>query len=332
MIRGVPAVAWTLLLLAAAGGEAGAHPLAPALLEIRELAGGPAEVTWTTARAPGARVRPVLPPKCRAIGPPVAREVAASVTVRWTLDCEPQGLVGQPVGVEGLEDAGIEALVRVTFADGRAVSRVVRSGEPLWTIPERVRPLAVARGFGALGLAHILTGADHLLFVFGLLLLVGGAHLVRTVTAFTVGHSVTLSLAVLGIARLPSRPIEALIALSIFVLAVELARPADRSPSLLRRFPWGMALAFGLLHGTGFAAALHEVGLPEGEVALALASFNVGIEAGQLLFVAAALGAGRLLRARPGGLPGWARRSAVYVLGSLAAFWSLERVAAAFAA
>lgn len=331
---------FSLLVLPLVSSGAEAHPLAPALLEVHELADGRAEVSWKTSRVrlSGARVRPILPLECQALTPPMATGDAASVTVRWALDCGPPGLIGRRLEIEGLEGARIEALVRVILADGRVVSEVVRADEPWITVPERPGLLAVARGYGSLGFEHILSGLDHLLFVFGLLLLVSGIRrLVQTVTAFTVGHSITLSLAALGIAEFPPRPIEVLIAASVFALAVELARPRRqglaRSASTkadLRRSPEVMALAFGLLHGLGFAGALREVGLPENEIPLALAAFNAGIELGQLLFVVGVLSSGWLFRAWLARLPPWASKLQVYALGSLAAFWLLERTVALF--
>lgn len=165
--------------------------------------------------------------------------------------------------------------------------------------------------------------------MFGLLLLVPAARaLVRTITAFTVGHSVTLSLAVLGLARVPPGPVEVVIAATVLVLALELARPP--APTLMRRYPWAMALAFGLLHGLGFAGALRQAGLPDGEVPLALFAFNVGIEIGQLGFVLMILTVRRPLERRLAQLPAWTRRVPPLAMGSLAVFWCVERAAALF--
>jgi len=176
---------------------------------------------------------------------------------------------------------------------------------PRSTCP-RARAGSMSRvNYAALGVEHILTGPDHLLFVLGLVLLVAGTRrLLATVTAFTVGHSVTLSLAVLGFARVPPGPTEVLIALSVYALAVELARDARR-PTLMRRLPWLVAAGFGLLHGLGFAGALRQAGLPAGDVPLALAAFNAGVELGQLLFIAAVLVVRRAVRLAPAPLPRW---------------------------
>jgi hydrogenase/urease accessory protein HupE len=196
------------------------------------------------------------------------------------------------------------------------------------TIPARPRVFDVARDYVRLGVAHILTGPDHLLFVFGLVLLAGTTRrIVATVTAFTLGHSITLSLAALGLVVVPSRPIEVAIAATVLALAVELARPRAAT-SLVHRRPWLMAAAFGLLHGLGFAAALREAGLPEGEVPLALFSFNVGIELGQIAFVLAVLVLRRAIRGVAPNVPGWLRQLPVYGMGTLAGYWWLDRVLA----
>jgi hydrogenase/urease accessory protein HupE len=318
-------------LLTLAGGPAAAHPLAPALLDLRELGAGRVGVAWKVSRlgAPGTAVTPVLPERCRDEREPEAVVDADSVTRSWTLACDGAGLVGAAIGFNGLGDARIDGLVRVTLADGRLIRAVVRADNPLLIIPERERRLDVVRAYVAIGIEHILTGIDHLLFVTGLLLLVHGRRrLIETITAFTVGHSITLSLAALDLLHVPSRPIELLIALSVFLLAAELAREPAEATSLLRRRPWAMALAFGLLHGLGFASALREVGLPQADVPLALFSFNLGIEIGQLGFVAALLAAGAALRALRIAWPAWALRIPLYTMGSLAAFWCFERAAA----
>ena len=317
-------------ILASVPAEVGAHPLAPALLDIRESEAGRADVSWKTSllRVPGSNIQPVLPSSCRALTSPTIIGGTNSLTTRWSVSCEPRSLVGQRIGVEGLDRAKIDALLRISLADGRVVQRVLRASDPFVTVPEHDGPLEVTLAYLGLGAEHILTGLDHLLFVFGLLLLVSGARLlIWTITAFTLGHSVTLSLAILGFVNFPVRPIEVAIALSVFALAVELTRGETAQPTLMRRFPWGMALLFGLLHGFGFAGALREVGLPPVEIPLALLSFNVGLEFGQLLFVFAVLALRWLLSARLSRLPSWTEQLPIYAMGSLAAFWCFERTA-----
>lgn len=305
------------------------HALDPALLNLEQAAGGEVQVTWKvpSLRVLGARLEPILPPSCQRIASGKAIDDGLSVTSRWRVRCT-AGLVGQQLGVDGLGIGRTDALVRVRLADGRLFRAVVGARQPLVTVPERPRWTNVFRDYTRLGTEHILSGPDHLLFVFGLILLVGTTRLLlATITAFTVGHSVTLSLAALGATVFPQRPMEALIALTILVLAVELAREPD-VPSRMRRYPWIMSLAFGLLHGFGFAGALRQVGLPDGEIGLALFSFNLGVEIGQLAFVLAVLTAREVLRRVSVGVPAPLARAPVYVMGSLAAMWCIERTAA----
>jgi len=324
-------LAVAVLAAALAGTTAWAHPLSPALLDLRESADGLVHVTWkiSALRLPGTDLRPELPAHCRFVSPGTANEAGDSITTEWTVDCRPQGLVGQRLGVAGLAGGRTDALLRVALADGRVVQAVARPSEPFVVVQAPARPATVVTGYLKLGFEHILGGPDHLLFVLGLLLLAGGVRrLLGTVTAFTIGHSITLTLAVLGVSKIPPAPIEVAIALTIYVLAVELARGPLRGPTVLGRFPWVMAFAFGLLHGFGFAGALREAGLPAGDVPRALLSFNVGIEFGQLAFVVAVVAAGTLLGTWLPIIAARSRHFAVYAMGALSAFWCFERFAA----
>jgi hypothetical protein len=312
------------LLALACSASAHAHSLSPSLLLVHEREPGIAEVTWKSPllRLPGAEPMPILPPECKVTVPPTLSEDADSVTARWEVDCRPIALVGQRIGVEGLGVARTDALLHVELADGRSIDTVLRAREPFFTVPDRDHPFDVGGRYGRLGFEHIMTGYDHLLFVFGLLLLVGSTRaLVATITAFTLGHSLTLTLAVLDVARVPPAPVEVLIALSIFILAVELARAP--AATLMRRRPWAMALTFGFLHGLGFAGTLRQVGLPSGAIPLALLSFNVGIELGQLTFVLAIVALRAAARPLLVRLPPATRVAPVYAMGSLAAFWMI---------
>jgi len=320
-----------LLLLLLASSPAFAHPLAPTLLELRELGDGRVAVSWKMSllRVPGADVAPVLPARCRNESAPTSVTDTESVTRAWIMACGAPGLVGERVGFRGLGAANIDGLVRVALADGRLIRGVVNADQALIAIPEPQRALDVARVYARRGIAHILGGVDHLLFVAGLLVLARGRRsLIETIAAFSLGHSLTLSLAVLDILRVPSRPIEFLIALSVFLLAVELARDPAAPPSLLRRHPWLPALGFGLLHGLGFANALRDYGLPPGGAALALGAFNLGIELGLLAFVGTWLAVLAALRRLHISWPRWTLRVPLYTMGSLAAFWCFERSAA----
>ncbi len=305
-----------------------AHPLAPVLLELEEHP-GQFEVRWKTPLLGprGVTRRPVLPTTCVRTSEPKVHDDGAIAIVRWTVDCGKKGLIGQTIAVEGLAETRTDAVIRITLADGRVVRHVLRAGAPSFLVPARSSAGDVIASYVAIGVRHILSGPDHLLFVFGLLLLVVGPRpLIGTITGFTVGHCVTLSLAALGVVHVPTRAIEVLIAFSVFTLAIELSRGPTARPTIMRRFPWAMAFVFGLLHGLGFAGALAEVGLPPGEVPLALFSFNLGIEIGQLVFVFAVLLSIRGLRLVWSRLPVWKERIPVYAMGCLSAFWCVQRV------
>jgi len=306
-----------------------AHALAPSLLSLEESEGGRVEATWKTPlkKVPGSKLVPELPPHCRTLGEGRSRVEGTAGILRWTLDCSPGGLVGHEIGVEGIAGSRADVLLRVVLPDGRSYREVLNAERSHVRVPARQSTFSVVRSYLVMGAGHLLGGADHVLFVLALFGIVGwGRSLFWTITSFTVGHSLTLSLATLGLVRFPSSLAEALIALSIVLAAVELARP-ERA-GLLRRRPWFMALAFGLLHGLGFAGALSEVGLPAGEIPLALFSFNLGIELGQLALIVAAAAAALAWRRWAIPLPLPARVAAAYGIGSLAAYWMWERLAA----
>jgi len=312
-----------------------AHRLSPAWLGVIETELGRYEVEWKVSVPGGLAdvLEPGIPDGCRVDGRVRTYAVGDARLQHGTIVCE-GGIAGREIEVRGLRATETDVLVRVVFADGTSFTHRLVPGAPVVTVPERSGVGAVVSTYLVLGVEHILLGVDHLLFVLALLLIVRGVgRLVATITAFTVAHSITLGAATLGLANVPSAPVEATIALSILFLATELARrdgsPESR-PDLALRFPWLVAFAFGLLHGFGFAGALAEVGLPQHAVPIALLFFNVGVELGQLLFVAAVLGG--VWAWRRAALPepvGWARATA-YVIGAIAAFWTIERTAAVF--
>ncbi len=319
-------IAWLVVLAAAVLVDvASAHMLGASLLELRESAPATFRVRWKTPlqKAPDADPHPLLPPSCERHGEIThGRTLDAAVEI-WSVRCGRDGLVGGDVAIEGLAAAKAPVLLRIELADGRRFRSVLTAGSPSFRVPERESRAGVFRGHLALGVEHILLGFDHLLFVFALVLLVPVRALAATVTAFTVGHSVTLSVAVLGFVAFPVRPIEAAIAASILFLGVELTRDGA---TLARRRPWLVAGAFGLLHGFGFAGALTAAGLPAGEIPLALFSFNLGIEIGQLAFVLAVVAARRLLRGAFALAPSWTRLGPAYAVGCASAFWLFERI------
>lgn len=307
--------------------RAEAHRLAPSLLEIRELAPKGISVLWQTPllRASGSALRPVFPSGCRPLAAPRIERTEVALREHWELRCEEPSLVGSELAVEGIAGSGTDVLIQVTLRDGRRIRAVASARAPRFTVPARERPIRVIADYALLGMAHLATGPEHLLFVTGLLLLVsGGRRILLAVTAFTAGHSATLALAVLGIAALPTALVEIGIAASLVALGVELA---TRSPDR-HGHPWLLALLFGLLHGFGFAGALRETGLPADAIPLTLFSFNLGIEIGQLAFVALALNTIFLARPFLDRLPAGINRVPIHAIGSLGVFWCLERAAA----
>ena len=313
------------LLLAA---SAHAHALAPSYLELREGAPGVFDVLWRTPElvARGARLAPVLP--CDAQGKARPELEPTALVLRSTIRC-PDGLVGQELRVDGLAGSGTDAIARIVFADGREVRSVLSASRPSLVVPERESALAVAEAYVRLGVEHLVTGLDHLLFVLGLLaLLRGGRRLLVAITAFTVGHSATLAAASLGLVRMPARPVEIAIAASLVVLAGALARPDGGASSSLVRRPALLPFAFGLLHGLGFAGTLAAAGLPGHALPLALLSFNVGIELGQLALVALAWPVIALLARAPLPRRGFLCELPATALGGVGVYLALDRTAA----
>ena len=320
-------VCLAVLLGLVLAGSASAHPLAPALLSLEVGDAGEVAVRWKVSRLrpSGTDVRPMLPAHCTMLGEPTIEVGSNDVTESWRVDCGEQGLIGHTVAVRGLDRSRTDALILARLPDGRSVRGLVNPERAAFLVPERESALSVARGYGELGIEHLIGGLDHVLFVVGLVLLVTGWRtLVATITAFTLGHSVTLSLAVLGVVNVPSRLFELAIAASILILGAELARD-EPGETWLRRRPWAMAFGFGLLHGLGFAGALSEIGLPQGDLPLALFSFNVGVEIGQLLIVAPLVAFIALAGDRLSRVPPVLARVPAYTIGSLAAYWCLER-------
>jgi hydrogenase/urease accessory protein HupE len=273
-------------------------------------------------------IHPSLPKDCQIVVPPRIERLNGAIVKRWTIATGAKGLEGWEVTVHGLHATMVDVLVRIASADGRVVSRVLRPDATSFTY-RGTDAGPRASGYFRLGVEHILVGVDHLLFVLCLLLLVRGVgRVVKTITAFTAAHSITLALATLGYVHVPSAPVEAGIALSIVFLAREIVKRREGAPSLTERQPWLVAFAFGLLHGLGFAGALSEVGLPPHDIPLALLLFNVGVEAGQLLFVAAVLLVVALARRLAFGPSTWLRPVPAYGIGTVAALWLVARVAA----
>lgn len=310
-----------------------AHEVRPAFLEITEQATGSIEILWR---------QPVMGEYTIAIAPvlssgwldaePDRREITDNSLIKiWTIDPPHEKLPGQTLAISGLDRTITDTLVKIKYADGKELSQLVKAETPRLVIPGTGEVSRSLPEYLLLGIDHIWSGPDHLSYILGLILLITGLRsLVMTITAFTLAHSITLACAVLGIIQLRTAPVEAVISLSIVYVAAELIRLQRGRMSLAGRFPWLIAFVFGLLHGFGFASALRDAGLPQDSIGSALLLFNLGIEAGQLMFVLLVLLVLRLLKNYLPVLREQLLRYAPYGIGSVASFWLLQRLAAIF--
>jgi hydrogenase/urease accessory protein HupE len=326
-------VAWLAACLLLAVSVASAHESRPAYLEVKETSAGQFSLLWRTPVLAGMRLPIVLklPADVKNLREPSVQELADSFLERRWIDAGPNGLAGQRIEFPGLQGTITDVLVRVEMLDGRSWTTIVHPSHPWVEITAAQTRLEVMGTFIVQGIRHILFGADHMLFVLGLLLIVKDRWmLLKTITAFTVAHSITLAIATLGYAQAPVLPLNAAIALSILFLGPEIVRSWRGETSFTIRHPWVVAFAFGLLHGFGFASALTSAGLPKAELPVALLSFNVGVEIGQLSFVALILSLERAFRILEVRWPRWAEALPGYTVGSLGAFWTVQRLAIMF--
>jgi hydrogenase/urease accessory protein HupE len=303
----------------------------PAYLELRERGGDTFDVLW---KVPGSGddtrlgIYVQLPEGCTKVTEPHGVFVAGSYAERWTVK-RPGGLGGGILRIAGLAGTQTDVLARIYHADGRDEIYVLHPDSPAVTLAGSSHLAGRVLAYLGLGIEHIAQGVDHLLFILGLLLIVRNRWmLIKTISAFTLAHSITLAAATLGYVRAPIPPVEASIALSILLLGPEVVRVWRGETSFTIRHPWVVAFCFGLLHGFGFASGLASIGLPKGEIPLALLLFNLGVEAGQLAFVALMLGLERALRGLGVRWPRWAELIPGYVVGSFGAYWMIQRVAA----
>jgi hydrogenase/urease accessory protein HupE len=314
-------------LVVAAGSAASADEIRPAYLELREVGPGEFNVLWQTPMV--GDVRLALEPEFSGDvtqSSPVTVQTAGNAIQTWTLRAP--ALRGQTLRVRGLEKTVTDVLTRIQFLDGTVAINVLQPSSPVLVVPERQSALALARNYILYGIQHIWFGIDHLLFVLGLLLIVGDRWtLVKTVTSFTVAHSITLAVATLGFAHAPIEPLNAAIALSILFLGPEIARIWRGETSLTIARPWLVAFIFGLLHGFGFAGALTGAGLPRADLAVALLTFNIGVEIGQIAFVLLVVLLERSFRQLEIRWPQWLARAPGYLIGSAGAFWTIQRTA-----
>jgi hydrogenase/urease accessory protein HupE len=269
-----------------------------------------------------------LPADAQPLDKPRGQFANGAYIERWSFERK-DGLGGQTIGIDGLSATRVDVLVHLTALDGTTQTLRATPDAPQVTFKKAASNWSVAGTYTLLGIEHILLGIDHLLFVFALVLLVKGwRRLLGTITAFTGAHSLTLATATLGLVYVPGPPVEACIALSIAFVAAEIVRGRQGASDLIERAPWVVAFSFGLLHGLGFASALTAVGLPQHAIPIALLFFNVGVELGQIAFIAVVLGAGRLVRLFHVAAPSWAWQVGPYAIGTVAMFWVIERTAA----
>ncbi len=332
-------MAWAFaLFITLAPAALFAHEVRPAYVEILQDAPRHYLITWKQPARGDLAIR--LAPRLSngwLDRPPRDEFATGSFLIKtWSIDgAKPDPLAGQTLSIQGLDRTITDVLAVVRLSDGRRLEAIIRPDHPDLALNFSVASGLPVPAYFRLGVEHILTGVDHLMFVLGLLLLVGIRwRLIKAITAFTVAHSLTLAASAVGLVRVPSAVIEALVALSIVFVATELVRAMRGHVGLTQRYPWVIAFIFGLLHGFAFAGALAEVGLPKDAIPMSLFLFNLGVEAGQLIFVGAAILMVLALRLLWKRLPAlWAtmsRWAPPYAIGSFAAYWFIERVAVAF--
>jgi hydrogenase/urease accessory protein HupE len=318
-----------LLCCAALSHPLLAHELQPGSLEIRQLTSDSYDLIW---RAPIYYNKPhpatlQIPDNWQTVGKPSVRQLSDSALHRSMVKVPGGDIDGATIHFSGLEETITDVFVRISWLNGVQTTAIARPNRPWFKIEGQRSSWQVAGDYTVLGIDHILSGYDHLAFVLALILMVTSwRRLLLTVTFFTLAHSITLAAATLGLLWVPGPPIEATIALSILFLASELVKLERGQSSLTTRYPWVVAFVFGLLHGLGFAGALAEVGLPSHEIPLALLMFNLGVELGQLMFIAATLLVILALRRLYQQWPRWIRQAPAYGIGGIAAFWVIERV------
>ena len=321
------ALLWIGLLLTTSATLA--DEFRPALLEIDELEPGRYAVMWKVPlqRGRALDMSPTFPEHMKRMGPVSARVVQSNNIEQSTWTTDSGSLVGGTIFIEGLSALPIDVIVQIDMADGTEHSAILRPASPSYVVPASATKWTVAASYWKIGTIHILEGYDHLLFVLALLLIIPNLWMLfKTITAFTLAHSVSLALATLGVVNMPGAPTEAVISLSILFLAVEIVHSRQGQVTFTEQYPWVVALAFGLVHGLGFAGALAEVGLPEREIPLALLMFNVGVETGQILFVCAVLAVIAIVKRIPVSWPSEGWRVMPYAIGCTAAFWTVQRV------
>jgi len=304
-----------------------AHEIRPAFLQIIQTSENTYEVFWKVPSMGDAvpKIYPVFPPFFTVEELKRPNQIPGSVIYSYKIYSK-ETLQGKILTIEGLNKTLIDALVTITYLNGEKVTMMLQPDKDSTIIPGETSTYDVIKTYSKLGIEHILLGIDHLLFVLALIIITMGKwKIIKTITAFTIAHSITLSLAALGYVNFPTPPVEAVIALSIVFLAVEIIKNQNGKETLTSKKPWLVAFTFGLLHGFGFAGALSNIGLPQQDIPFALAFFNVGVEIGQIAFVLVVLAFIKLLSYKKD-WPVFIKKIPPYAIGSLATFWMIERI------
>jgi hydrogenase/urease accessory protein HupE len=328
---GKSALLISLLLMVAVTTAAHAHEIRPGFLEITQFDDGRVRVMWKQPMRGqmALPIQPILSSGWLEESEAITSYTPGARVMIWNVDDSDTPLLGQTVTIAGLEMTLTDVLLKVTLANGTKITQLLRPESASLEITEEAAGRVVIRDYLRLGIEHILLGVDHLLFVFGLLLLSKGFKpLLKTITSFTVGHSISLALATLGVVHVPAPPLNAAIALSIVFLAAELVRARRGEMSVTIRRPWLVSFGFGLIHGLGFASALVSLGLPESSIPPALLFFNVGVEIGQVLFIVIVLALLASWRKMEMKLPAWGEQLPAYAMGSIASVWFVGRFVA----
>ena len=319
-----------VLLMLALVQTSYAHEVRPGYLELRPTDAGMYAVLWKVPAVGEMRlsIHPRFPENCRPVGEVTSYRGSDSYAERLSIAC-PSGLNGRTIAIDGLGATMTDVLVRIEFADGTTWTQRLKPSVPAAVIPETVSRLQTAGVYLKLGVEHILSGVDHLLFVLALIILTrGGWKLVKTVTAFTLSHSVTLTAATLGFVHVPQRPVEAVIALSIVFVATEIVKVRRGIKSITVSAPWMVAFCFGLIHGLGFAGGLSDAGLPALHLPTALLFFSLGVESGHFLFIGVVMSLIALARRVRISFPRWTELVPPYAIGTTAMFWVIQRLTA----
>ena len=305
-----------------------AHEIRPAYLQIIQIEAHTYEVFWKVPSMGDAvpKIQPVFPLEFDVKTRKAPNQIPGSVIYSYVITAD-QPLQGKEIFIQGLNKTLIDVLVTVEYLDGEKATLLLQPDFDSSIIPGKTTVIGIVKTYTVLGIEHILLGIDHLLFVLALILITKGKwKILKTITAFTLAHSITLSLAALGYVNFPGPPVEAVIALSIVFLSLEILKNLNGEETLTSKKPWIVAFTFGLLHGFGFAGALAEIGLPQQDIPLALAFFNIGVELGQIMFVIVALFILYLLNLKKN-WPAYAKKVPAYAIGSVAAFWMMQRIA-----